>query len=327
MSTYTGINVADIVSEYGSYYREGQGNLDRLVRKLLGGSETLSLPGVKHIKTDATVYETANVFSSEAVQAYQHGFTPKGSATFVPNRIMLQHVKVDQLYEPDSIEDNWLGFLAGKEGDELKDWPIVRYLLEQVLAERVAADRETMIHNAGDATTVTAGTAHPLDESFNGFDSVCAAAIDEHNPYPAHLVGDIGELTAEDIFDQVEAFTAAIDSKLRNTEMIYFMAPEMARAYLLRKRALGFYNVAADDQINLKVDFTAHRVFGAPGMAGQTSFLFATPAQNILHLTKRDFSARNLKVQEQDRDVKVMADWWEGVGFADNDLLYVATAV
>ena len=323
---YNGINVADIVSEFGSYYREGQGNLDRLVRKLLGGSSTLSLPGIRHIKTDATVYETANVFSTETVQRYQHGFTPKGETTFVPNKIELQHLKVDQLYAPDAIEDNWLGFLAGDEGQELKDWPIVRYLLEKVLADRVAADREAMIFNAGDATTVTEGTAHPLEESFSGFDSACAAAIDANNPYPAHLVENIGELNATDIFTQIEAFANAIDGKLQNVEMIYFVAPEMARAYLQKKRALGFYNVAADDQINLKVDFNAHRVFGAPGMTGMTTLMFATPATNILHLTKRDFGIRNIRVREQDRDVKVLADWWEGVGFADNDLLYVATA-
>lgn len=325
MSDYTGINVAEIVTEYGSYYREGQGNMDRLVRKLLGGSVTLNCPGIKHIKTDATVYETANIFSTEAVQAYQHGFTPKGANTFVPNRIALQHIKVDQLYEPDAIEDNWLGFLAGAEGQELKDWPVVRYLLEKVLADRVAADREVMIHNVGDATAVTPGTAHPLDESFNGFDAICAAAISNGNPYPAHNVVT-GQLTDTDIFSQVEQMAAAIDGKLQNVEMVYFMAPELCRAYLLKKRALGYYNVAADDQINLKVDFNAHRLFACPGMTGQDTFFFATPASNILHVTKRDFGTRNIRVQEQDRDVKVLADWWEGIGFADNDLLYVATA-
>lgn len=326
MSDYTGINVADIVSEYGSYYREGQGNLDRLVRKLLEGSVTLNLPGIRHIKTNATIYETANVFSTEAIQRYQHGFTGKGDTTFAPNPIELQHLKVDQLYQPDAIEDNWLGFLAGMEGDDLKDWPVVRYLLEQVLAAQVAADREVMVHNANAASAVTPGTPSDLEDSFTGFRTICMAAIAAGHPYPAHHISGLGNLTTDDIFDQVESFASQVEGRHQNVEMFYFMAPELCRAYLMRKRALGFYNVAADDQINLKVDFNRHTLFAAPGMAGTNDYFFATPATNILHVTKRDFTSRNLKLQEQDRDVKVLADWWEGVGFADNDLLYVATA-
>lgn len=315
------INVTDIVSEFGSYYREGQGNFDRLVKELLQGSVSLNQPGIRHIKTDATVYETANVNSTEAVQAYQHAFTTKGDVNFIPNRIRLQHVKVDQLYYPDVIEDNWLGFLAGKLGDALKDWPVVRYLMEQVLAARVAEDREKMIFNDED-DAVTPGTPQDLADSFAGLKFACTEALD--SDYPAHKVV-LGTLTAADIFDQVEHMANSIAGKLQNTEMVYFMAPEFARAYLIRKRALGFYNVAADDQINLKVDFNAHRVFGAPGMTGMDTWMFATPLSNIVHLTKRDFAVRNFKVQEQDRDVKVLCDWWEGIGFADNDLLYVGT--
>ena len=314
-------NLTEIVSTFGSYYLNGQNNMGRLVKKMMQDSETLNLPGIRHINSKETVYQSANVESSEVIQGYQHGFTPKGNVTFHPNTIYLRPMKVDKQLKPDVCWDNWLGFLSA---DNLspKDWPFVRYIMEQIVAGQVESDRELKLVYTGVYQQPTEGTAGDAVNVMDGFKKIMTDAAAASHVYPIHKVANIDVLNASDIFDQVEAFEDGISGMLKNHKMYIFMAPEMATAYFRKLRALGFYDVSSASGLSDYVDKTQHLVKGIPCMTGSTD-IWATTPENILHLTKR--SRSNYRVQEIHRDVDVMCDWWEGLGFVDNDLVYAST--
>ena len=313
------ITVSSIVTEYGNYYVKGQNNMSRLMRQLTQGSATLNIPGIRHIVTEETQYQAANVVGQSVVQAYQQGYTPKGGATFVPNTIDLARMKVDQTITPDTIEDNWLGFLAG-DSQKLKEWPIVRYMLEEIIAKEVEKDRELSMVWGGVKASPVSGTAGAASGAMNGFKKILTLGAAK-TAYPIHSVTGVGALTAADIHDQLEEFEDALPKMFKNIPMTFFVSPEMEEAFLRKKRALGFYQLTADTQIHSKIDFTAHTVVGVPSMAG-TAFLFATMPGNILHLVKRNKDVRNFDVQADKRNVCILGHWWEGIGFVDNDLVY-----
>ncbi|MBQ9418730.1 MAG: hypothetical protein IJU19_09155 [Bacteroidales bacterium] len=314
------ITTTDIVTQFGSYYTKGQNNASRLFAKLTAPSETLAIAGIRHLTTDETVYEAANVAQTEVIQAYQHGFTAKGNTTFTPNVIPLHKMKVDLQFAPDAIEDNWLGFLAG-DSQQLKEWPIVRYILEELVAGKIAEDRELNMVYKGVRVAPTTGTASTAASAMNGFKAIIRAAANAS--YPIHSVAGIGALTNADIFDQIEAFEDAIPGYLKSRRMVIFVAPEMATAYFRKLRALGYYDVASASGLSMKVDQTNHEIVGVPSMSGTTD-IWATTPENILHIVKRSDEAGNFDIQADKRDVNVLGHWYEGVGFENNDLVYAS---
>ena len=317
------ITTTAIVSQYGSYYKKGQNNRSRLFAKITAPGTTLAIPGIRHIKTDATVYEAANVSQTEVVQQYQHGFTSKGTTTFTPNQIPLHKMKVDLSLEPDAIEDNWLGFLAG-DTQKLRDWPIVRYILEEMIANKIVEDRELSMVYKGVSANPTIGTAGTAAGSMDGLKVIMQTAAAAAHVYPINKVANIGALTKADIFDQVEAFEDAIPGHLKNRRMIICVAPDMAMAYFRKLRALGYYDVTNAEGLSMKVDKTNHEIIGLPSMTSTTD-IWATTPENILHITKRSDAAGNFDIQADKRDVNILGHSYEGVGFEDNNLVYAST--
>lgn len=315
------ITTTEIVTQFGDYYKKGQNNRSRLFAKATAPSETLAIPGIRHITTDETVYEGANVTQGSVIQGYQHAFTPKGDTAFIPNVIPLHKMKVDLNIEPDSIEDNWLGFLAG-DTQKLKEWPIVRYIMEELVAGKIIEEKELELVYKGIAAAPTPNTAGAVKNAMDGLRRMLQLATASGHSYPAHVVEGLGVLNESDIFGQVEAFEDAIPGWMKNRQMIICMAPEMASAYFRKLRALGFYDVSNADGLSMKVDKTNHTIIGLASMSG-TADMFATMPRNILHLVKRNSNIGNFNMQEDKRDVCILGHWYEGVGFEDNNLVFV----
>lgn len=315
-------STADIIKDYGQYYENAGQNMQRIKTGLFQTPESLNIAGIVSMTQDDTIYRMANPIQTQVLQGYQKAFTPKGDVDFHPNEIRLQHVKIDQTFYPHDIEDSWLGFLAGN-SMTTKDWPISRYLIEQCIIRQLNEDKENLVVYKGKYKAPTTNTANDASETMDGFKEILKkAAADEK--YPLHKIQNIGALTAEDAFDQIEQFCTNLPTKARNLPLVLFCAPEMATAYMRIKRNRGFYDIKSDTEIGTRVDFTSCTLRPVASMAGTTD-LWATVPQNIVHIKKRDFSAGNCLVQQDKRDVNVLIDWWEALGFGCNDFVF-ATA-
>lgn len=311
----TTFSVEDIVKEFRDYYLNSGQNLNRLKSALRQNSVTLEKFSTPILTRD-TVYQMANPIFESIIQPFRKKFEPSGGVKFHPNEIRLRQIKVDLNLYPHDIEDNWLGFLAGDGSGDLKSWPITKWMMEEYIAKQVQEDKE--LHAVYKGKYKREGKKP--EDTMDGLNEQLIKGANDPD-YPIHVVHGIGELSKEKIFDQLESFDDAISELYNGKSVIHFMSPKWVKFFKRSKRANGFYFINSPNEINDGIDFTAHIVCGLPSMNG-TDDIFATFKENILHLKKRGFNSANVSVQQHDREVHILGDWWEGVGFACNQLVW-----
>jgi hypothetical protein len=309
------ITTTSIVSEYGAYYIDAGQNKNRLLSLLTQGRELEQY--VTPIKSNDTIFRLGNASFNSLVQPFQKAFTQKGGITIVPNEIRVYNIKIDDEFYPDEIKANWLGFLAAAKVDR-KDWPLVKWLLEDYYKKQIDRDMELNEYYKGVYATPGAGVAGVNGTAMNGLqkqltDGVAAGTI--------NVVNTLGALDAANIFDQVELFTDAISEVYQGVEMNVFMSRYWYKKYMQDKRAQGFYQKTSDAQIDGGIDFTPQSVKPLACMTG-TNDIFCTPKANLIHVTPETITKNNFKVEEAKRQVAIMADWWEGLGFGINQAVW-----
>jgi hypothetical protein len=309
----------DLVTDFGSYYLpEGQ-NEARLLSGLRQKSVTTT--HAKPIIHDGDVYRFANVTLGGIVQGFQKAFTASGNIEFKPNEIRLRNLKIDLSLFPDDVKGSWLGFLSSLTDDERKNWPIVRYLLEKEVLPQIPHDLETAAYFKGAYSAPTPGTATTVAQVMDGLKSIITTA----QAGDANTIVLTDAITEENAFDRVEEFVdglSELTDKGVKTKM--YMDPKILRWYNRDKRNTHGTDVNYDPSKPV-VDFTNVELVGLPSMSGE-KMIWATPVDNFLYIRKAN-GMKSPRVEESKREVFLMTDWWEGLGFGYDALVYAATWV
>jgi hypothetical protein len=300
-----------IISEYGAYYLNSGQNMARLRQLLMFTRKSSQY--FTQIKTDDTIYQMALAQVTSLVQAFQKAFTAKGDFTFTPNKIQLYKMKVDIEIYPDDIEDSWLGFLSSNSLSR-KEWPLIRYLLESFILSKIQEDMELTVIYKGVYVAPTAGTAGTTAGAMNGLKIGLKAAAVNHDI-------TVGALDASTIYDQFEKAYDLVSEVYQGMEMNIHCAPKWERAFLKDKRSLGYYQLNSANQIDNSLDFAPAKIVGLPSMIG-TDDWFITPKANVLHLNKKGDNQGKVLVEESKRCVNIMTDWYEGLGFGINEIVW-----
>lgn len=306
------ITINKILEEYGELYQKRGQGMNSIRRAMLQGSVTLE-KHFTHISSDDDVLELANDFFEEVIQPFREEFEDKGGVKFVPNKIILQHIKVDTKLRPYVIYHSWLGFLAGGQ-NKIEDWPITRYYTEVYLKKQIDRDRETKAVYKGRRRDNGTGAADCMDGI-----KVLLERGARNTENPINVIQGIGELHVDTVLDQLERYDKAIDEMYEGETLIHFVAPKFVRALKENKRASGWYFIESPDQIDTTIDFTKHVVCGLPSMKGTTD-VFTSVKENCLWLTQRN--KFDFDMQKVNRYIKVLADWQEAVGFAVNAMVW-----
>ncbi|MBR4536180.1 MAG: hypothetical protein IKO62_05930 [Bacteroidales bacterium] len=308
----TNINTDFIVEEYGRIYQQRGQGLNRIKRALIQKAETLEKYATHKPLTD-DIYEMANDEFQPVLQPFRVAFEPTGGVKFHPNKIVLQHIKVDLNFSPDQIIDSWLGFLEGP-GVDRSQWPITRYMIEVYLKQQIDYDREVnaVYYGVRDDNGTTPSSC---------MDGIRKKLIDGANAeYPINVIRDIGALNPTTCFDQIEAFSKKIKSIYRKVQMIICVSQDLERAFLENKRANGFYWIHGPEDLKPSVDFTKQVVMGLPSMGEECGDMFAFVRGNLLWCTRKD--KFNFDIQKENRFVKILSDWREGIGFGVNKMVW-----
>jgi len=310
-----------IVTQFGSHYiPEGQ-NEKRLLTSLRQKSVTTSY--AKPIIYDGEVYRFANTRLGEIVQQFQKKFTPKGTLEFLPNEIRLRNLKIDLSLYPDEVKGSWLGFLQDMDEQERKNWPIVRFLLEKEVIPQMASDMELKAYFKGTYAAATVDTPGTTVQTLDGIKKLLVDGL--ANPtQPMQSVALSAAITKANAFDIVEEFVESFDALLEGTKMRAYMDPKVLRWYHQDKRNTHGVDVNYDPN-KPTVDFSTCELVGLPSMAGE-KYIWATPLDNYLYL-RRANGMKKPFIEESKREVSLMADWWEGLGFGHNELVYVSSWV
>ncbi|MFK7049900.1 hypothetical protein V3Q77_08360 [Flavobacterium davisii] len=314
------INTTNLVTAFGDFYlNEGQ-NMDRLKSAIRQPAVTPSY--AVPIVTESDVYRTANTKLVQIVQQFQKQFTAKGDITFEPNEIRLRNIKIDLSLYPDDVKGKWLGFLSSLTDQERANWPIVRYLLEKEVVPQIPHDMESLAYWGGSYVAPTAGTAGHPGQVLDGLKKLIDAGLTANTMKPIALSA---VPNTANIFEMIEEFASnvlASNAALSGVKMRIYMSPSWLRAYFRDKRNTHGTDVNYSITGIQIVDFMPNiELVALPSMEG-SNYIWATPVDNFVHLRKVNGMATP-RVEESKREVFLMLDWWEGLGFLHNELVFV----
>lgn len=308
--------VADIITEFGAYYMKNQSNMARIIRQINQPSLTDSV--MTPYLTDDTVYRASEGRMTRVLQPFQKAWTPIGTLTLLPVAISMFKQKVDNQEYPDDLEGTWLGFLAGDQIDR-KQWPFVRWYVEEYLLPQAKEDYEMNEVWAGVYASPTPGVAGAAGTAMNGLrktinDQVTAGRI---TPITTGALS----ADAKTFVGQVEAFADAINKKYWSVPMQLCMSQANERKFFRGYEEK--YGLYTNYQNNTSggVRFTNITIIGLPSMNG-SSKIWCTPKNNALKLGKKTQNMNNVHVESVDRLVKMFTDWWSGVGFVIPELVF-----
>ena len=312
------LTTTELVTQFGSHYIPSGQNEQRLISAIRQPSVTAGY--ARPIVYDGDLYRFSNVVLGEIVQAFQRQFTPKGDIELIPNEIRLRNIKIDFSMYPDDLKSTWAGFLTGLEPAERAEWPAVRYALEQELIPQMKQDMELQGYFKGSYVAPTTGDAGTASAVIDGVKSLLNDGIADSS---MQVIALSATPNATNAFDMIEEFADNIDEKLAAVKMRIYVTHKMLRDYLRDKR-----NTHGTD-VNYKaskvtIDFSENvEIVALPSMSGE-NYIWATPVNNFLYL-RRVKGMKKPKVEEAEREVKFLLDWWEGLGFGYNELVYVST--
>lgn len=312
------INVQDVVTQYGNYYQQGTQSASDLYSVAM--REFVTREAFTLMITRDTVYKAARVTIDSLIQPFQTDFTPRnGSLKFEPIEIVQHHMKVDESLSPDSLMPTWLGFLAGSEVKR-EDWPFIRWFLETKFFPKIGEDMELNEIGSGVATAPTPGTAGPVKTSMNGVQTILNSHIAAGRTVPTIM----GAIPNDDelLVKYVEDFVDQISKNYWRRDMTVYMSETLERRYWRGHRKV--YGKDTNSVVGKggtsKIEFTNQSIKGLPSMnkknnGGTCNRIFCTPKENAVMMMSEANPFQKLDVQAVDRIVKLLTDWWMGVGF------------
>lgn len=311
-------NISQIVDQYGKYYIDAGQNQDRVLKLLK--QKTVTTEHAVPKQTKDTVYRLANAKFATRVQAFQKTFTEKGGAEFIPQEIHLRQLKVDETFYPDDITESWLGFLSGLDVADRKDWPIVRYMVEHDILPQIPHDMEMLVYGKGKYKAPTAGTASAAEDAMDGLIALCDAGILNANSPMNSIVLD-GVIDATNAVAKLESVKKSIPRLYRdNIKMKVFVDPEIFDNYQENYRDRFSRDPRYSDALAGTIDFATNLELVPLPSLSETGAIIVTPAENFLHIRRGNQQAPT--VQSLKREVFIMTDWWEAIGFGFNELVW-----
>ncbi|MBO0951073.1 hypothetical protein [Fibrella forsythiae] len=278
-------------------------------------SEELFTPIVQ----DDTIWRASQTLQTRLVQAYQAAFTPIGNTTFNPVTIAMYHQKVDTKATPHDLEASWLGFLTG-EGVKPSEWPFIRWWIEVKIIPQIQEDLELYEIGSGVRAEPTAGTAGAQGASMNGYLTVMNTLTTAGSIVPITM----GAIPATDnalLVKYFEDFADQLDKRYWKLPMTIVCSETLERRYLRGKRDKYGKDTRGDASIDNTIENTSLIVKGYASM-GSSTRIWCTPKDNAIMLKKRTQNEKAFDMQPFEREVKLLSDFWRGLGFVIPGLVF-----
>lgn len=311
------IDVDDLKTEFGTFISQKD---KPILKALTQPTETM-----KHMTTKVAITEwrASRALIDSVVQQFSSKWTPLGASDFTPMTIKNYRHKINVPITPDEINDSWLSHLYD-ESLTPEQMPITKYIINELILPKVEEDRELkLIANGvytefgGAPATGDAGQATGL--SMEGFMTQLVKLYETKASNNVNFIA-VGPITTSNIVDKVESFVDSLDPLYARKSMNIFCGDTFYKGYKRAYRDL-FPTTKNDDKSDM-VDYSLQKLQPLPSMAGYGHF-FTTPKENFVRLIHKNQGANKIWMQAADYDVKVFAEWWEGVGFAIQEAIYV----
>ena len=312
----TVITTTQVVTDFGAYYIDNGQNENNIHSKLMEPFGTMN--SFRIIETEDTILREVNATYSEVLQSFQKTYTPKGGIAFAPGAIPLYNVKVDELFYPDDLKNQWLAFLTSNNLDRTT-WPFVRFFIEEYVLKQIKVDLEMKAIFLGVYAAPTPGTPNNAVDTMNGIRALLNAAITATTI--TVIPTGTPSATPETWAAQVEAFCASVPELYWKEKMNLNMSRTLAQRYIRGRNKL--YNMYYPQASDLKV-VEGYENISVNGLASHTgqNKIWMTPENNAVLAMKGGANKDIVEVEKVDRQVKVYTDFWIGLGYLDYSLIF-----
>jgi uncharacterized protein YciU (UPF0263 family) len=312
------VDVSELVTEFGDFYINQGQNMNDLMQKLR--QKAVTPAQFVPVVTENSVYRRSQSRLGSIVQSFQKAFTEKGALEFLPRSIDLYHMKIDLALYPDDVVESWIGFFEDLNENDRSKWPLIRYIIEKEVIPQMMQDLEKKEYYKGVYAAPTPGTAGVTGNSMNGIRKWFKNGLTAWGGDGSINDLNAGSISASNIFAKIEEIVDKLDHVLEGEELTLGMSPFWVRQYLRDKRNEHGTDVNYDSG-KLTVDFYDNcRIVGFPSMSG-TDDIFVTPSFNMKYV-RRTNGFKTPQIETQKREVFLMTDWYEGIGFDLNELIF-----
>lgn len=303
------LTVAAIIAEWGLLYRAGMATVKDLMVQFMMKSETeLIFP---RRPTESTIMEKAFVEFSSVLQRFQKGWTPKGGATFTPEKIALYGLKIDVEEYPDELEVTWLGFLADSSLDR-KQWPFTKWYAFYLLAKAVE-DYEKYEIFGGVPAAVVPGTPNASGTNVLGI----RKQLNDGHAAGKTMTVTMGSVPTDPVLfvnyvEDMYAYAVGVNEELLNEFDAFNGSKTLERRFKtgMRKK----YNMNYDQTDTATIIDTEVKFRGLTSHNGSNK-IWGTPIVNRQCGVKKPKNETILQIENVDRKVKFYTDFSKGVGF------------
>ncbi len=323
------LDVTKIVEQYNGYYLNSGQNQEDILRSF---KRQRTLPTFAQSRmTKNTTAQLSNVTLTSVLQPFHKTYSGKGDTALKPNEIQLRKLKVDLPIDPDDVEETWAGFLADPANADRAQWPLVRYIWEVLVAEQAQQDYEAADWAGQYSAAPGGGTPGSHLAVYNGLKKLAVDGL-ANTDLPMHLLHLQEDPTdPTKVFDNIENIAGQLPPFWANRQVDILVPQKMYTNYFRDRRNKHGNDWGRDNQLGtttmlqpMSLDgFPNWRLvpFGGMDMAGDYGHIIATPRANVLHYTQT--GSWRMGMTTYTRTVKLFADWFEGVGFGVNDMVYV----
>lgn len=303
------ILAADIVTEFGAYYKNNGQGLKDILTQFLVKSETENI--FNRRVTEDTKKQGATASFTSVLQSFQKQWTPKGDVAFSPLSQELFRLKIDVQEYPDDLHETWLAFLTDNNLDR-KTWPFVRWWIKGII-DKSHEDYELHEVFKGVYTAPTTGVAGDTGKSVDGlrvqFQRMNADGIGNTLALGAVPTDPVDFV---DYMEQMDAYIREQNEQLFNNLDGYYMNKSLAMRF--RKGMRTKYNQNYDQADLATLIDSNLPVIGLNSHTGSTK-IWASPKVNRIQYVKAPGNENIMRVENVDRLVKAYTDYWKSVGF------------
>ena len=313
------MNIDQIIAEWQAKYID-QGQSAKDIKTQLFAQDDIMMDFARVPETN-THFRSAYASVDEVLQAFSIPFKDKSTTTFKPWEQKLGEFKIDKLLTPDNLRQSWMGFLNGLPEQDRSKWPIIQWMIQQMLLPKSSEDMlVSSIYwgwqmTAFDATPVVNGATFIREFASASGETPADASMDGIRTQLAKMsaAGRLNEITVGawdvdplDFCTQIEAFVMEIPSVYRRKIDFLYMSEEFRNKYREGRRQkynLQYSQVADLDAIK---DVTI-TVKGTVSMTGSQQ-VWCTNKANRVNPVRSDKPGK-FDVQKVDREVKLLSDW------------------
>lgn len=313
------IDVSDLVSDYGTYYKLDKGAAERRKRlkdKLYNTKGRFD-SYFTTVETDSTREEWAYSEHAEVLQPYQVTYTPKGGLDLKPNPTQLFWAKYDLSYIPDHFVLTWASFLRAN-NLSVDECPFVEYVIMNHIIPRGHQDWKTKVSFKGDYVAPTAGTAGAAETTADGV----RKKLRDMNTAGMVTPTTMGAIPS----DEVEAYEYLVDlvytgipEEYRDDDITLMMGDDVFRKMAdgLAEKHNKFYERTKETGDVLQIYNKSNIKFaGFTEMEG-SEMIFGTLPGNRLKLNKGSAKKEILKMETLKRELYLFTDFHSGYHFPD----------